>query len=128
MQNYPLSSGIHIKDRIPKIRKIARISNIAAVDILHKSERNPDIKRIVGSSIAMVRFHFIAESIITSVLSLGAALTAVQIFIGLFNEVAMGNINVVSLNRWEIWLGLFIGAVGLGIINIKIQSSNIPAT
>ena len=74
------------------------------------------VKRIVGSSIALVRFQFIAESIMTSVLSLGAALTAVQIFIGLFNEVAMVNINIASLNRWEIWLGLFIGAVVLGII------------
>jgi putative ABC transport system permease protein len=74
------------------------------------------VKRIVGSSIALVRFQFIAESIITSVLSLGAALTAVQIFIGLFNEVAMVNINIASLNRWEIWLGLFIGAVCLGIV------------
>ncbi|HEY5916017.1 MAG TPA: ABC transporter permease, partial [Chryseolinea sp.] len=74
------------------------------------------VKRIVGSSIALVRFQFIAESIITSVLSLGAALTAVQIFIGLFNEVAMVNINITSLNRWEIWLGLFLGVVVLGII------------
>ena len=41
-------------------------------------------------------------------LSLSAALTAVQIFIGLFNEVAMVNINIAALNRWEIWLGLFI--------------------
>lgn len=74
------------------------------------------VKRIVGSSIALVRFQFIAESIITSVLALGAALTAVQIFIGRFNEVAMVNINIASLNRWEIWLGLFMGAVILGII------------
>ena len=74
------------------------------------------VKRIVGSSIALVRFQFIAESIIVSLLALGAALTAVQIFIGLFNDVARVNINIASLNCCEIWLGLFIGAVVLGII------------
>ena len=74
------------------------------------------VKRIVGSSIALVRFQFIAESIIVSVLALGVALTAVQIFIGTFNDVAMVNINIASFNRWEIWLGLFTGTLVLGII------------
>ncbi|HEX6224775.1 MAG TPA: ABC transporter permease, partial [Chryseolinea sp.] len=46
------------------------------------------IKRCVGSSVSLVRFQLILESVIVSVISLIVALTAVQVIITPFNEVA----------------------------------------
>ena len=43
--------GTYIKDRIPEIKKIARISNIADVDILRKPERNPENIKHVQTSV-----------------------------------------------------------------------------
>ena len=73
------------------------------------------IKRVIGSSITLVRFQLILESIIVSVVSLFVALTATQIFITKFNNVAMVDIRIAEWNRPDVWAIIFSAIVVLGI-------------
>ena len=74
------------------------------------------IKRFVGSSIALVRFQLITESVIVSLISLGVALTVAQIFVHPFNDVAMVKIQLMQWNRFEVWAVIVIATVTLGIV------------
>lgn len=74
------------------------------------------VKRFVGSSIALVRFHLILESVIVAVISLLVALTAVQIFINTFNQIAGVRIDLLQWNQWDVWLATSLGIVTLGIL------------
>ena len=74
------------------------------------------VKRIVGSSVTTVRVQFILESVILSFVSLAVSLTAVQIFISKFNEVARINVQLSELNRPEIWVMTIGGGILLGMI------------
>ncbi|HEX5171404.1 MAG TPA: ABC transporter permease, partial [Cyclobacteriaceae bacterium] len=74
------------------------------------------VKRFVGSSVAMVRLQLILESVMVSVISLVVALTLVQIFIRIFNDVAMANINLAEWNRPEVWIIVLTAVVLLGIV------------
>ena len=73
------------------------------------------VKRVIGSSITLVRFQLILESIIVSVISLVVALTATQIFISKFNNVAMVDIRIAEWNRPDVWASIFSAIVVLGI-------------
>ena len=73
------------------------------------------VKRVIGSSITLVRFQLILESIIVSVISLVVALTATQIFISKFNNVAMVDIRIAEWNRPDVWAIIFSAIVVLGI-------------
>ena len=72
------------------------------------------VKRFVGSSITLVRFQLILESIIVAVVSLIVALTVAQIFISTFNDITMANVND-GMEPSRCLDRFFIGVVILGI-------------
>jgi putative ABC transport system permease protein len=74
------------------------------------------IKRFIGSSITLVRFQLILESVIVSVISLIVALTAAQIFIHAFNDVAMVKIDLGHWNHIDVWFYIFCGTITVGVV------------
>ncbi len=74
------------------------------------------LKRMSGSSVLLLRVQLIGESIIISMLSLGLALTIVQLFLPVFNQLAMVNIEIGTLNQPLSWTFVIGGGVLMGII------------
>jgi putative ABC transport system permease protein len=72
------------------------------------------IKRFVGSSVMLVRLQLIIESVIVSIISLVVALTAAQIFIHSFNDLAMVKIDLAKWNIPEVWCYVIGSTVVLG--------------
>lgn len=74
------------------------------------------VKRVTGSSANQLRFQLIVESIIVSFISLGVAMTIVQLFLSTFNQLTMVNIQINELNHPRVWLGIAGGGVVMGIL------------
>ena len=72
------------------------------------------IKRVSGSSLSLLRYQFILESVIVSLIALVVAMTIVQIFLPTFNLMGMVDIGTSDLNRPVVWAGIVLGVVLLG--------------
>ncbi|MEX2233935.1 MAG: ABC transporter permease [Cyclobacteriaceae bacterium] len=74
------------------------------------------IKRVAGSSLRLLRYQLILESVIVSVIGLVVALTLVQVFLPAFNLMAKLDLNTINLNRAPVWAGIVSSAVLLGVL------------
>ncbi|HLF35644.1 MAG TPA: ABC transporter permease [Cyclobacteriaceae bacterium] len=74
------------------------------------------IKKIAGSSISLLRYQLITESIIISFIALIIALTLVQVFLSKFNRMTMINFNIAELNRPIVWALVISSVVAIGIV------------
>src|SRR5690606_5618523 len=74
------------------------------------------VKRFVGSSTGLVRLQLILESVIVALISLLVAVTAVQVFVAPFNNVAGVRIDLLQWNRLDVWLIAIGSVVILGVI------------
>jgi putative ABC transport system permease protein len=92
--------------------------NYVNLTTARSSARNKEfaVKRVVGSSINLVRLHLLLESTLVAIISLIAALTFTQIFISKFNEVANVNIRLAELNYPHVWTVVLAGALLLGVV------------
>ena len=74
------------------------------------------IKRVAGSSLSLLRYQLILESVVVSLIALVVATTFVQIFLPTFNLMAMLDIGTSDLNRPVVWAGIVSGVILLGIL------------
>jgi putative ABC transport system permease protein len=73
------------------------------------------LKRVIGSSVGLVRIQFVLESVIVAVTALIVALTAAQLFVDTFNEVTAVHLRLSEWNRREVWIFISIGTLLLGV-------------
>lgn len=75
------------------------------------------LKKVVGSSRALLRYQFILESILITLISYLLALTVVLGLIPQFNQLAMVNINMSELNTPIAWGLSIIGVLLIGVLS-----------
>lgn len=75
------------------------------------------IKKISGSTRSLLRYQFIFESILITLISFILAITLVVGLMSQFNQLAMTDINLSNFNTPEVWSILLAGVLGLGIIS-----------
>ena len=74
------------------------------------------LRRISGSSISMLRYQFVFESVILSIISLILALTFLQLFLPAFNKMLMTDIPVYLLKNPFVFAGISIGVIIIGMV------------
>jgi len=74
------------------------------------------VKRITGSTTNLLRIQLIGESIIISFVSLTVALTFVQLFLPIFNQLTTVNIRLFDMNGPLFWAAMLGGGVLIGIL------------
>lgn len=74
------------------------------------------IKRVAGSSLGLLRYQLLIESVLVSIIALVLAMTIVQIFLPIFNLMTRTDIAANDLNSPVVWGGIVSGAVLLGIL------------
>ncbi|MCK5277475.1 MAG: ABC transporter permease, partial [Cyclobacteriaceae bacterium] len=75
------------------------------------------MKKVVGSSKTLLRYQFIVESILVSLISFLLAFTLVQGLMPQFNQLAMVNIHMAELNTPIVWALSILGVLSIGIIS-----------
>lgn len=75
------------------------------------------LKKIVGSSRTLLRYQFILESILVTLISYFLAFTVVPGLIPRFNQMAMVNINMSELNTPIVWILSILGVLLIGILS-----------
>jgi putative ABC transport system permease protein len=75
------------------------------------------IKKVAGSTKALLRYQFIMESIIVTLISFGLAFTLVQGLISKFNQLALININLSEFNKPNVWILSILGVLFIGFIS-----------
>jgi putative ABC transport system permease protein len=75
------------------------------------------LKKVMGSGKGLLRFQFIAESILISFISFLLALTAIQLLIPEFNQLAMVQIRISEYNTPIYWILLIAAILLTGIIS-----------
>jgi putative ABC transport system permease protein len=81
--------------------------------------RNKEVamKKVMGSDKALLRYQFIAESILITLISFVVALTLVQGLIAPFNRLALVDINLVEFNKPIVWVLTILGILLIGSIS-----------
>ncbi|HTE34049.1 MAG TPA: FtsX-like permease family protein, partial [Chryseolinea sp.] len=74
------------------------------------------VKRVTGSSAALLRVQLIGESIILSLVSLVVAVTTMQLFLPWYNRLTSVNIQIAELNHPVVWIGMILAGVLVGIV------------
>ena len=75
------------------------------------------MKKVVGSSRFLLRYQFITESILVTLISFLLAFTLIQGLIPLFSRLAMVNINMSEFNTPIVWVLTVVGIFIIGIIS-----------
>ncbi|MFV2016503.1 MAG: ABC transporter permease, partial [Candidatus Heimdallarchaeota archaeon] len=75
------------------------------------------IKKVMGSSRALLRQQFIAESILVAFISFLIALTTIQLIIPKFNQLAQVNISLSEFSSPIYWTLLLVGMLTIGMIS-----------
>ena len=75
------------------------------------------LKKVVGSSRTSLRYQFILESILVTLISYFLAFTVVLVLIPKFNQLAMVNINMSELNTPIAWVVSIIGVLLIGVLS-----------
>jgi putative ABC transport system permease protein len=75
------------------------------------------LKRVVGSSRVLLRYQFILESVLVTLIAFFLASNVVLILMPQFNQLAMVNINISELNTPVVWGISVIGVLLIGVIS-----------
>ncbi|MFC2126502.1 ABC transporter permease [Bacteroidota bacterium] len=75
------------------------------------------MKKVVGSTKALLRYQFITESIMVTLISFLLAFTLIQGLMPQFNQLAMVNIKMAELNTPVVWFLSILGVLLIGIIS-----------
>lgn len=74
------------------------------------------LRRISGSSISLLRYQFVFESVILSLFSLILAFTFLQLFLPAFNKMLMTDIPVDLLKNPFVFAGISMGVIIIGMV------------
>ena len=75
------------------------------------------IKKVAGSSRSLLRYQFIIESVLISIISFLLACTLVQGLLPQFNKLAMVDISTGDFNNPMVWILSILGVVFIGVIS-----------
>jgi len=75
------------------------------------------LKKIAGSSRMLLRYQFILESILVTLISYFLAITVILSLIPQFNRLAMVNINMAELNTPVAWALSILGVLLIGVLS-----------
>jgi putative ABC transport system permease protein len=81
--------------------------------------RNKEVamKKVMGSNKTLLRYQFIIESILITLISFLLAFTLVQVLIPQFNRLALVNIDLSEFNKPVIWILSFFSVLLIGFIS-----------
>ena len=75
------------------------------------------VKKVAGSSISLLRYQLIVESIIVSLISLVVALTIIQIFLPVLNAMTIADIKTNQLNQPAVLGGVVASVILIGAVS-----------
>jgi putative ABC transport system permease protein len=75
------------------------------------------MKKVAGSTKALLRYQFIIESILITMISFGLAFTIVQGLMPQYNQLALVNISLAEINTPVVWGLSILGVLSIGLIS-----------